>query len=166
MNSPRICRVLGNPSFSRLRNLKIKLKLMKQDYTCGEHSGFPLCCRVFYLMRHEFFEPYIGFLPNLVTGCKPFLKNGSYWSNYGWFITWYQKYSAKFTGEQGWGYIPCPVCLQVGRKINVKKCDCYMNYTPEGDFYIGKKTLNIIGALQTGELKKIRCALTRYKSEL
>ena len=139
MKTVRRSRVLGNPYFSRLRNLKIKLRLMKQDYTCGEHSGFPLCCRLFYLMRHEFFEPYIGFLPNWITGCKPVLLNGTYWSNHGWFIEWYRNYSDHITAGHNWGYIACPVCLNVGRKIDVKKCDCYMNYTAEGDFYIGKK---------------------------
>lgn len=99
-------------------------------------------------MRHEFFEPYIGFLPNWVTGCKPIEKNGTHWSNNGWFIAWYQKYSAKFTGEYGWGYIPCPICLKVGHKINVKKCDCYINYTPEGDFFIGKKPAVIKAAIE------------------
>ncbi len=133
---PVMCRALGSAKFSRWKNLRIKFRLMAHDYKCGKHSGFPLCCRLFYLARHECFEPHIGFLPNWFLKVKPIMMGEITWCAPSKLIPWYQKISDKYRGH---GYIACPLCLWLGRFVKVKSCDCYINYTKNGDFYIGNK---------------------------
>lgn len=121
-------RCVGSPKLSRWENLKIGLRLRMHDFQCGRHSGFPLCCVLFYAIRHEGFEPYTGLLPNWLLGLKP---EGSYCEP-SWLIKAYQKYSDKF-GKRG--YVACPLCLWMGRFAVTKKCGCYINYLPDGDFF-------------------------------
>ena len=90
---------------------------MKLDYACGKHSGFPLCCVIFYLIRHECFEESTRILPRWIAKSEH--------------ISWYWNYSAKF-GDRN--YVACPVCLHTGRFAEIKKCGCFIKYLPDGDF--------------------------------
>ena len=75
----------------------MKYALAKIQYTwrCGRHSGFPLCCILWYL------GPWL-----LVV-----FKIPKMWE-------WY------WTLGTECDYVRCPMCLLTNRRVEVKDCDC------------------------------------------
>jgi hypothetical protein len=76
------------------KEILIRLKYLQTAVECGIHSGLPACCIRFFITD------------------KMWMQENSN-----------REYLTKIqlTGKN-WGYIPCPVCLQSGRVVEVLSC--------------------------------------------
>lgn len=81
---------------------------LKEHYACGKHSGFPLCCILWYLTVWKLIEK----LPHKEVK----LDDNLVWTVSGPTV-WYIE-------NTGWGYIPCPLCIVRKNKVEVLSCDC------------------------------------------
>ncbi len=68
----------------------------KYTWRCGRHSGFPLCCILWYLGPWQLI---IFKIPRM-------------WK-------WYWNLR-----DENDGYVRCPICLLTNRRVKVKDCDC------------------------------------------
>lgn len=81
---------------------------LKEHYQCGRHSGFPLCCVLWYVTGWQL----IGRLPHKTIT----LDDGVVWVLSGPTV-WYTKNIL-------WGYVPCPLCIVRKNQVDVISCDC------------------------------------------
>jgi hypothetical protein len=79
------------------------VRLFLHHCKCGWHSGFKLCCILWWLLFWPFFT-------------KERRDN-------------YRKMANTL---HTWGYIPCPMCMTFGQPVKVKSCNCIApGVTPE-----------------------------------
>lgn len=77
----------------------------KYSVACGLHSGFPLCCVAFWLFLYYPLRWVLVDRLNLVTSTE-------------WKMLW----GVYRQPERGVGYIRCPRCLSLDRRVEVKPC--------------------------------------------
>ena len=72
--------VWGHDKLSLFNKIKLQIEFSKHNWICGQHSGFPTCCILFFMLRSQFLEPYISILPKVITRCK---KNKEFTEKFG-----------------------------------------------------------------------------------
>ena len=87
---------------------------------CGLHSGFPVCCVAFWA---TVWRPMCQSDNRSITRIRDCLLEviGSIEKARG--ISWYSDYYDDCI--DGFGRIPCPMCLLFSRNTYCKKCNCY-----------------------------------------
>jgi hypothetical protein len=95
-----------------------------QDWKCGRHSGFPLCCIAFYvLIWSPLFVNY---------GSKYKGSFTEFYHNIDKRIVKFRRitHEARFRDKslpviiEGFGRVACPLCLLFSRNTEWKECDC------------------------------------------
>ena len=82
---------IGGKSKMKVKNLMAKFQF---DWNCGRHSGFPMCCILWYLGPWQ-----------LIIFRTP------------WMWKWYWA-----LGDGN--YVRCPICLLRKHQVEMKECDC------------------------------------------
>jgi hypothetical protein len=83
------------------------------DFRMGRCSGFPDCCILFFI---SVWRPVYGDLDVSPSDKVKWRKR---------FLGWYMKKAGNFKC----GYVPCPLCIMSGARVEVRKC------TPECGHY-------------------------------
>ena len=89
------------------------MKNLKENIICGNHSGFPYCCILYYAFFWKLLFKGNKFRNKL---CKLFHK---YYSNFLHEEEYFRK-----SYRTGAGYVKCPMCVLSGYTVYVKICAC------------------------------------------
>lgn len=108
-----------------------KLSRFFAEFKCGWHSGFPLCCILFYIVPWKLILKYAKWHPNTYTFYHRWMERrapltdipdlhmeGEFRNNY-FYTTGYKRIV-----HSGWGMIPCPLHILRRRRGIVKTCFC------------------------------------------
>lgn len=76
----------------------LSFKVIYRNFVCGRYSGLPYCCIFFYCFIWS---------PLFLLFSYSLVKK---------FIYWYPNREKYF-------YVPCPLCLLLNKRVNIKYCD-------------------------------------------
>lgn len=91
---------------STLTKFKMRLKDAINDYRCGKHSNFPLCCNLAYSIGDNLSE----------LGDRRYFRYRRYFNA-----------AVLRIRRLQFGYIPCPMCACVAIPNKVNRCLCHRN---------------------------------------
>lgn len=111
---------------------KMNFNHIKHHVKCGLHSGFPLCCIMFWLCCYYPCKPInsIQIINKIkqANGTIKYIQTGKYKPiGHISFKNWIMHNFRHFYYENnpGWGYVPCPLCMIRNNQKKVQKCSCY-----------------------------------------
>lgn len=109
-----------------------------QDIRCGRHSGFPLCCIAFFLIR----TPLLSRFDLFTSSCSLFVEGKRTETHHvlpkkihtssirnivrNLLVDMITKFHA-YKGSKGLNevyYVICPLCVMRNRQVMVKTCNC------------------------------------------
>lgn len=84
---------------------------LREHIECGRHSGIPACCVAWYLTGWRALNAIDD-----VFGESEDFGDGIVMRTRGLTVS--------YIGRRPWGYVPCPVCAVLGRRVEVRSCSC------------------------------------------